>query len=509
MLEREQTLRPREETAGLTGQVRRDPEAPGRSARARWYALGFAAVLLTGAALRLWSLASRPGWQFDEDVYTDVATNLLRHGTLNENITYHAPWTPEAFEPPYYFLLLSRWFAATGASMYHARILGVMFALAALVLLWRLLVRLHGPGAALFAMIPVMLDGWLLYAQRVSYLENALLLLIVAGLLLYQRAVDKPSWQRFALAGVVLGFAVAFKFTGVYALLAVPLCWQIRRGQRRGHLLLLGCAAVTLGAGILLPVHWFYLDGHDWWLSDNMVQVNRVLGVRASGGSLESPLAALHLLTAEYYVFLPSLLVAVGALVIGLRRLYACYRARSFALLRENALLWSWAASAVAVFGESALKYPQYISLVLVPLFAYLWSELPALARRWKRAWRPLTALAGCAVLLGLGSFYLRVVTHDDNAFGQVQRYAATSIPRSAVVLADETTGDLISQPYCREQRAKPCLGVATYAITWDTYLQTTATLADEYYKQMMRGAVRLRSWTGFNGTVTVWRLRR
>ncbi|MBO0805954.1 MAG: hypothetical protein J2P25_23145, partial [Nocardiopsaceae bacterium] len=125
------------------------------------------------------------------------------------------------------------------------------------------------------------------------------------------------------------------------------------------------------------------------------------------------------------------------------------------------------------------------------------------------RRWRPLGALVACAALLGLGSFYLRVVAHDDNVFGQVQRYAATSIPPHAVVLADEATGDLISQPYCREQEAKPCLGVATYAITWDTYLQTTSTLADGYYKRMMKGAVKLKSWTGFNGTITVWRLRR
>ncbi|MBO0805685.1 MAG: glycosyltransferase, partial [Nocardiopsaceae bacterium] len=358
-----------------------------RLARARWCAVGFAVLLAGGAALRLWSLASRPGWQFDENVYADVAVNLLRHGTLNENITYRAPWTPELYQPPYYFLLLSRWFAVTGASIYHARILGVAFALAALVLLWRLLVRLLGPGTALLAMVPVMFDGWLLYAQRVSYLENVLLFGVVAGLLLYQRAVDKPSAWRFALAGVVLGCAVGFKYTGVYALLAVPLCWQVRGGHRGGHLLLLGCAAATLGCSILLQVRWFDLDGHNWWLSENMVQVNRVLGVRVSGGTLTSPFAALHLLSAEYYVFVPSLLIAAAAVCIGLRRLLACYRARSFAPLRDtgNALLWSWAATAVVIFGESTLKYPQYISLVLVPLYAYFWSE----ARHWRWRWLP------------------------------------------------------------------------------------------------------------------------
>jgi hypothetical protein len=493
-----------------------------RRGRARWYLLAFVLVLVIGAGLRLWSLATRPGWQFDEDVYTDVATNLLRHGTLNENITYGAPWTPDAFEPPYYFLLLARWFAATGTSVYHARLLGVIFALAALVCLWRLLVRLHGPGAALFAMVPVTFDGWLLYVQRVSYLENALLFLVAAGLLLYQRAVDKPAWHRFALAGLVLGFAVAFKYTGVYALLAVPLCWQIRRDHHRGHLVLLGCGAVTLGIGILLPVRWFDLDGTNFWASDSVVQVNRVLGAQVSGGTLTSPLAAIHLLTAEYWVFVPSLLIAIASVCLGLRRLYRCYRARSFDSLRGNALLWSWTATGVVVFGESSLKYPQYIALVLVPLYVFFWTETWMWARGrvaegrsahgsavFARAWRPAIVLACCAALLGLGSYYLRIVDHDDNVFADVQQYAATSIPARAVVLADETTGDLISQPYCREQSTQACLGVATYAITWDTYLQSTATLADKDYRQMMKGAVKVKSWTGFNGTITVWRLRR
>ena len=74
-------------------------------------------------------------------------------------------------------------------------------------------------------------------------------------------------------------------------------------------------------------------------------------------------------------------------------------------------------------------------------------------------------------------------------------------------MIADEAVGDLISQPYCREQDATPCEHAASYAITWDTYLQTTSELGDPAYQKLMVGAVPLRSWVGFNGTVTVWRL--
>src|ERR1700761_4080405 len=104
--------------------------------RPKLLSAAFGLVLLFGALFRLWSLSSRPGWQYDEGVYTEVAANLLRHGTVNEHITYGSPWAPDLYQPPFYFVFLARWFALTGVSIYHARILGVVCALAALTLLW-------------------------------------------------------------------------------------------------------------------------------------------------------------------------------------------------------------------------------------------------------------------------------------------------------------------------------------------------------------------------------------
>ena len=117
------------------------------------------------------------------------------------------PSEPFLYQPPFYFLVLARWFSLVGASIYHARLLGVILTAAMQVVLFRLLWKIHGPTVALFAIIPVIFDGWLLYIERVSYIENALMLLIVAGFLLYQRALEQPSWQRFALAGMAIGFA--------------------------------------------------------------------------------------------------------------------------------------------------------------------------------------------------------------------------------------------------------------------------------------------------------------
>jgi 4-amino-4-deoxy-L-arabinose transferase-like glycosyltransferase len=466
---------------------------------------GFCVVLGFGAVLRLWALSTRPGWQYDEGVYTEVAANLLRHGTINEQITYGAPWSPDLYQPPFYFIVLARWFALTGASIYHARILGVICALGALTLLWRLLIRLHGPQVALYAMVPIVLDGWLMYVERISYMENALLLLVVAAVLLYQRALDTPSWWRFAVAGVMLGFAAAFKYTGVYVIGAVLLCWLISKRAHLKHLALLGCAVATFVGAILFEVITFDTGGHDWWWQDTLVQIRRVLGLQQSGGTLTSPTAALHLLFAQYDVFAPSFLIALVTLVLALRRLWKCYIERDWRPVTDNALLWSWMASAIVIFGFSSLRYPQYFALILVPMYAWFWTE----TRNWRLRARGRTILLALACAAGIASFGGRIVGYDDNVFADVQQYAATSIPPHAVVIADEAIGDLIKQPYCREQEAVPCKKAASYVVTWDTYLQTTKELGDPAYQKIMIGAVRMRSWTGFNGTVTVWRIRR
>ena len=78
-------------------------------------------------------------------------------------------------------------------------------------------------------------------------------------------------------------------------------------------------------------------------------------------------------------------------------------------------------------------------------------------------------ALAGTSALAGVISFGLSTTAQSGNPLAQIRQYAARYIPAKAVLVADEMTGDLIAQPYCREQAAAPCLHHASYAITWTT----------------------------------------
>jgi 4-amino-4-deoxy-L-arabinose transferase-like glycosyltransferase len=519
-----------------------------RSSRWPW-TLAFLAVLSVGAGLRFWDLAATPNWQYDEGVYATVAKNVLQHGLLAEHVPYGTPWSPFLFQPPLYFLVLARWFSLTGVSVYHARILGVLCSLGTLTFLFLLLRRIHGPAAALFASVPVILDGWLLYAQRVSYIENPLLLLVVVSMLLYQRALERPTWKRFIAAGTMIGFAAVFKYTAAYTLVAILLCWLIsgrgkarglrlapanlasahdggeapvvrRAGHRRargeaanhrpinyhvGHLLLLGTATLMILAYIGIMLRLFDLPGHDWFIEENLVQIRRVVGDQRSGGTLTSPTAALHLLFAQYRVFVPSFLIALISFILAIKRLLGCWKARSWGPLQGNVLLFSWLAAGVVVFGVSSLRFPQYFALILVPMYSFWWTEF----WQWQRALKVKLGTILLASLAGVTSFWLRVPTQPGNPFLEASQYAAQHIPKGDVVVTEETIGDLIPQPYCRVELPANCEhGVAAYAITWVTYLQSSFVLGGQPFDEIMRGAVPVRSFTGFSGTATVWRLR-
>ena len=482
-------------------------QSPGRRRHRREPVLAtavvFAACLAAGIALRLWHLGGLPGWQPDEGVYYQVAMNV-QHGVLSEHQLYGVSPEPFLYQPPFYFLLLARWFSLTGAGIYTARLLGVICTAAMLTVMFRLIWRIHGQRIALMTIIPMIFDGWLLYVERISYIENTLILVIAIAFLLYQRALEVPSWQRFAVAGTALGLAAVFKHTGAFTLAAVLLCWLITRRSHKGHLVLLGMYLAVVIAYVAIMIRLFDIPGHSWYIDQSLDQVRRVLGLQHSGGTLTSPLVALHLLLAEYGIFAASLLVAVLSFVIAVRRVVQCIRARTWDPVRGNALLFSWLAAGVVVFGVSSLKFPQYFVLLLIPMYCYAWSEIGHW--QWRPAWGYL--VAGVAVAAGVTAFSLSLTAFSANPFAQVQQYAAAHIPRSSVVVTEQGMGDLIRQPWCTVEKAQPCLGSAEYAITWHTYLESSMSQGDAAFRTLMVNAVKLKSFGRPGATATIWRLR-
>jgi 4-amino-4-deoxy-L-arabinose transferase-like glycosyltransferase len=466
-----------------------------------------AVVMVIGALARLTGLGNKPGWQSDEPVYTDIAGNILRHGALNEHIQIGMSWAPFLFHPPFYFVLLAGWFKLFGVGIPQARMLSVLDSMLMFGLLAWLLWRLHGRAVTVLTMVLVIFDGWLLYVQRISYIENTLILIVVAALVCYERALRRPSAASFILTGALLGFVVVFKHTGLYVVAAVALNWLIIRREGKMHLLMGAVAAAIIALYVAGMIWLFDFGPHKWYIAQSIIQVERVLGIRQSRGTLGSPLKLLHLLTHQYAIFIPSLIVATAALVMLVRRGIECWRSRSFEPVRANSLLFSWSVAGIIVFGASQLRFPQYFILVLVPMYCYFWTELFRIARPTPARLAAITAIAATIGIAGVGSFYDRVLTHKDNALWQVKQYAHNRIPADDVIITEEEIGDEIHQKWCSVARAGACFRSATYAITYQTYLQPIAPPGDTAFTLIMKGAKPVASFTGFKEVITVWML--
>lgn len=453
--------------------------------------IAFSAIFATAAILRLAAVGSKPGWQWDEVVYTEVASNLLHHGIPYERIPLGQPFAPDAYQPAAYFWVLAGWFRVAGAGVAQSRILGVLCSLAALSLITAAAHRACGQRAALVTAAALAADGWLVFADRIGYIENFLLLIIAAFILSYER-------RRIVLAAALAGAAFGVKYTGIIAPATFLIAWLITGRDHKRHLA--GLAAMT-GAFAAVTAVTVVTDGWSNWSQSTVVQLKRVTGIQSSGGTLTSPTAALHLLAVQYWVFLPSLAVAVAGAVVLVRLAWRCYRARCFAPAQADTLFAAWGAAGVLIMAASSLRFPQYFALTLIPLYVLAWSRAARLR------FRPRAVAVTAVLLASAGSVVLRVAVPGDNVLASVRQYAAGSMPAGAVVVADEQVGDEIGQPYCREQHSAPCLGRASYVITWDTYLQQTQALGDASFPVIFASRRMVASWAGWNGTVTVWKV--
>lgn len=453
---------------------------------------GWVGIVLGAAAVRLLGIGGKPGWQWDEVVYTEVASNLLHHGVPFEHIPLGQPFVADAYQPSAYFWILSSWFRLFGVGVEQGRVLGVLCSMAALSLIVLAAYRSYGPRAGMLAAVALAVDGWLVFAQRIGYIENFLLLFIAAALVSYER-------RRIVLAGALAGAAFAVKYTGIIAPVTFLIAWLITGRYHRRHLV--GLAAMA-GTFVVVTAITVGTDGYHTWQHATSIQVKRVLGIQTSGGTLTSPTAALHLMAVQYWVFLPSLAIAIVGAVILVRLAWRCYRERSWQPAQPDALFAAWGAAGLLIMAASNLRFPQYFALTLIPLYALAWSRIARLASPVRMA-----VLAGAMFLISLGSVALRVAVPNDNVLASVRQYAATSLPPRAVIVADEQIGDEITQPYCREQVTASCQGKASYVITWDTYLQQTQSLGDPGFARIFAHRTAVTAWKGWNGTVTVWKV--
>ena len=456
-------------------------------------------ILSLAAFLRLWSIGTRPGFDWDEPVYAAVGRSVAGGHGIYAKPSFGVDQGLYLFHPPFHFELLGAWFALVGTGIAQARVLTALASLVTLVLLYVLLRRRWGTWALGPAAV-LATDGWLVFTNRVSWIENIMMVLAVGGLVVYDQALRSGRLRSFAAAGALLGGAAVYKHVGIYVLVAVLAHWALAtRGQRREHAILVLTAGGVIVAYILGAILLTLSDGSSAFLADSGVQLQRLTGDKASRGSIGGG-ATLGALTGPYKVFALTLAVsATGGALVAWRGAQALRR-RSMAAIPDP-LLFCWAASALVCFAALKLKMGHYFMMVELPLLLVVAAEL----RPWLRDRRRL-ALGLLAVVLAANmmTFTLRFVDRHDNALGAVAAYAARDLPPDALVLTEESVGSIIGQPYCKLTKVSACAEQARYLMIYRSLTQAPPAIAQ--LDGLLRYATPLRTFSGFKERITVYR---
>ena len=482
-----------------------------RSTIERRFIPALSIVLVIAGLLRFWNIATRPGYDWDESVYQVIGSNMAQHDLLQAKT--EAGFTSEAYlyHPPLYFMLLGLWFRLFGTGIPSARVLAAGGSLLMLVVVAFWLRRLIGDKWALVATAILAIDGWVVFTARVGWIENTMMPLGIVGLWLYTRALKSPSLGKFVAAGAVLGLVAVYKHVGIYFVVAVLINWLIIRVKHGLHTALIATigALLALYVGLMSVIY-----GTSYW-SESTVQVQRILGMRESRGTINSFSDIIDPLVMQYKIFVITVLLVAIGLVVVIVRVIQAIRGRNVKPFGSNPILFSFAAAGLLCFGLMQLWLPHYFIMVIVPVVCYLASELQqrATSREERetgrhRSQRRLTLIAVaamvCFIAANTTAFAVRIAGSTDNALKATAIWTENHLPREAQVVTEESIGSVITQPYCKIAHAGACHG-ATYMITYNSHTQQPP--RTHTVNELLASATKLKTFRGFKEDITILRL--
>jgi 4-amino-4-deoxy-L-arabinose transferase-like glycosyltransferase len=479
----------------------------------RGFPLILAGILLVAGILRFWHIATRPGYDWDESVYSVIGANMAHHDLLQAKTEAGFAAQPYLYHPPVYFAVLGLWYRVFGTGIPEARALAAVSSLVMLLILGLWLRKQVGDKWALIATGVLAIDGWTVFTNRVGWFENSMMPIGIVGLWLYWKAIKSPSLGRFIAAGGVLGFVAVFKHVGIYFLIAVLINWLIVRSDHKKHLALLGTAIGLIATyiGIMSITY-----GTTYW-DESTVQIQRILGMRESRGAVNSVSDIVEPLISQYKIFVLTVLLLVVGVVLVIVRTIQMIRQRSTDAIGDNTILFSWAASAVICFAGMKLVLPHYLIMVIVPLYCFIASELSRREQlkkikaldsaKHRLTRRPLLVVGVVLALMAIGNgiaFAVRIADSDDNALKATAIWATNHLPANAEIITEESVGAVISQPYCKIAHSGACHG-ATYIITYNSHTQQPP--RDHTTNELLATATKLKTFKGFKEDITILRL--
>jgi hypothetical protein len=200
----------------------------------------------------------------------------------------------------------------------RAPFLGVLFALLALT--FGVAFRRYGPVPALFALGLLAFDPNLLAHAGVVHTDLAAALAFLASAMAWERARRRPGWASAALAAVILGLALATKFSTIYLLPILALQTLLAdRGPDSARRLgkSLGLLA-AVAAGALLTVLAVYAPVTEGMNRDDQKEVIREkVGLQGRAPDLAGKIAAVADVSAPLAHYLGGLASVVRQNAVG------------------------------------------------------------------------------------------------------------------------------------------------------------------------------------------------
>jgi 4-amino-4-deoxy-L-arabinose transferase-like glycosyltransferase/putative flippase GtrA/glycosyltransferase involved in cell wall biosynthesis len=488
--------------AGVKTRVAKQPAAKAPTNRIFWPI--FAIILAAAAALRLWSIGTRPGFDWDESVYQAIGANMTQHGLLQAVPDYGTPAEPYLYHPPFYFLLLRLWFGLFGSGIMQARVLAATGSVIMLALLGLCLRKLIGSKWALLTTGVLAVDGWTVFTNRVGWFENIMMPLGILALWLYTRALKRPTFARFVIVGGILGLVTIFKHVGVYFLLAVLIDWLIRRTNNRKYLALLA-TSLTVITSYICYVSAAYST--TYW-RESTVQIQRVMGLRESRGAVNSFSDLITPLLGQYKIFVLSLLLVIIGSVVVIVRATQMLRQHSSEPLGEHTILFSWAAASLIVFAGMQLKLPHYFIMIIIPMVCLLGYEIqrrPPGHHQAKFLRQGITVAIIGVIIGNLAVFNARIVNRTDNALQQTAQWVDLNVPSDALVLTEESVGSLIDRRYCKFGHAERCASQVQFIITYNSHTQQPPDTM--LVRNLLASSTKINEFSGFKERLTIYRV--
>jgi 4-amino-4-deoxy-L-arabinose transferase-like glycosyltransferase len=407
----------------------RDPEppSPGHARRNLVAAIAVAGVLVAGLFFYFYTHSDM--W-LDEALSVNVARLPLRdlHAALKQDGA-----------PPLYYVLLHFWMKAFGAGDVAARSLSGVCMVGAVVATWFAARRFAGTTVAWVAVIVMALNPYAIRYATEARMYALEILLVACGILVVQRALEKPTWARAALFGVLVALFVYTQYWAFYllAVVAVLLACMVWRGEHRvGARRLLIAGAVGLVAFVPWVPTFLYQRAHTGtpWGTPVLPGIPLGYTLRDFAGGASGTTADRQEGWLLFFLLFAFLLLGVFARAIDERRLEVDLRTEPSARVMSFMLAGGLAVSLTLNYLAGGAFQSRY-SAIVFPFFVLLVARGIGLLRDP----RVFASVLVVASVLGFAGGVRNVVTQRTQA-GEVAR----------VLRHEAKPGDLVV--YCPDQ---------------------------------------------------------